>query len=426
MSAGTCTAQILRRAQVADGPEQSAYFWAEPDLLLGHEATVALLLDRIELAEKQGFPAIKYPQRCLFAADHFVPPATAERASILHRYIDFLTRRGLDLRYLFAGISHQLMLEDERVRPGMFIAGADSHTILAGALGCAATGFGSTDMLAAYVLGRVAVRICDVVRIDVRGAPDSCVGTRDAALALMRQFGEGGLAYRSLEVFDGSARGMDMATRASLANQAVEAGAKFCIVVPDEVTADFLTARDGREPDRDAWVLPSHDAQYTDVFTLDLNRLEPLVARPPSPADVVPVREMQGEKINQAFVGSCAGGRYEDLVEAAEVLSRHKVAAGVRMVVTPASRAVYLNALRAGVIEKLVEAGALVTDSSCGACGGIDKGLLAAEEVCVSTSNRNYRGRMGHKDARIFLASAKTAAASAITGRLTDPREIKG
>ena len=280
-------------------------------------------------------------------------------------------------------------------------------------------------MLAAYVFGRVAVRVCDAVRLDVVGSADPSVGSRDPALALMKLFGEGGLAYRSLEVFDRSASRLDMATRASLANQAVDAGAKFCIVVPDEDTAEFLTRRDGREPDRQAWILPSENAQYVESCTLDLSRLEPLIARPPSPADVAPVAACAGEKIHQAFVGSCAGGRLEDLAEAAEVLAGRKVAPGVRLVVTPASRAVYLEALREGVIESLVEAGALVTDSSCGACGGIDKGLLAADEACVSTSNRNFRGRMGHKNARIFLASAKTAAASAITGRITDPREIE-
>ena len=419
MSRGTFTEAILRRAQVEDGPPGSAYAWAAPDLLLGHEATVALLLDRLEGAGL----SIRHPERCLFAADHFVPPATAERAGILRRYLDFLERHGLPRQHLFQCMSHQLLLEDPRVVPGRFIAGADSHTTTGGALGCVAAGFGSTDMLVAFALGRVAVRIPEVHALSVVGRASPALGTRDLALALMGRFGQGGLAYRALEVRDESEGGIDMATRASLCNQGVDAGAKSCLVLPDEVTAAFLTARDGFV-DRGAWPSPSGDAEYDGHHSLDLSALTPLVARPPDPADVAPVAEVAGPRIHQAFIGSCAGGRLEDLREAAGILRGRRVATGVRLVVTPASRAVYLAALREGLVEALVEAGAQLTDSSCGACGGIDKGLLGPGEVCVSTSNRNFSGRMGSPEARIYLASARTAAASALTGRLTDPREV--
>ncbi len=411
--------RILERARVADGPPGSAYFWAEPDLLLGHEATVALLLDRLERAGL----TIAAPERCLFAADHFVPPATAERAGILRRYIDFLGAHGLDRGALFQGISHQILLEDRRLLPGTFVAGADSHTTMAGALGAAAAGFGSTDMLVAYATGRVAVRRPQVSYLELVGeaSPGAAVGTRDLALEMMRRYGQGGLAYRALEVRDRTPGGVDMATRASLANQGVDAGAKCCVVWPDRVTADFLEARDGVRPDPASWDLPAWPEA---ADSLDVGALVPLVARPPDPSDVVPVADVAGPAIHQAFVGSCAGGRLEDMQEAAEVLRGRTVATGVRMVVTPASRREYLRALRAGVVEALVEAGAQVTGSSCGACGGIDKGLLAPGEVCVSTSNRNFRGRMGDPDARVYLASARTVAASAVAGRLVDPREI--
>ncbi len=424
------TAQILERARVADGPVGSDYFWAEPALLLGHEATVALLLDRLERAGL----GVRHPDRCLFAADHFVPPATAERAGILRRYIDFLGRHGLDRSQLFQGISHQVLLEDRRLQPGVLVAGADSHTTMAGAVGAAAAGFGSTDMLVAYALSRVAVRVPEVVGVIWRGGypVDRGVGARDLALAMMRRFGQGGLGYRSLELRDrtdrtegaedGAGGGLSMAIRASVSNQAVDAGAKFGIWWPDDTTARFLEARDGEAPDRTGW--PDPDEAVDGFVTVDISDLEPLVARPPDPADVVPVREASGERINQAFVGSCAGGRAEDIAEAVEVLRGRRVAEGVRLVVTPASRAEYLRALRAGHVEALVEAGAMVTDSSCGACGGIDKGILGPEEVCISTSNRNFRGRMGDPTARVYLASARTVAASALTGRVTDPREV--
>lgn len=411
---------ILERARIADGPAGSEYFWAAPDLLLGHEATVALLIDRLARAGL----GVRHPERCLFAADHFVPPATAERAGILKKYLDFLEEHGLDRSHLFQGISHQIMLEDRRLRPGTFVAGADSHTTMAGALGAAATGFGSTDMLVAFGLGRVLVRVPEVVDMTLIGdlPRDRQVGTRDLALAMMARFGQGGLAYRSLELVDRTDSTIPMAMRASLANQGVDAGAKFTIWWPDSVTADFMEARDGERPDPADWNLPEPPAET--ALRLDVGDLEPLVARPPDPADVVPVRVAAGERIHQAFVGSCAGGRLEDIAEAAAVLRGRRVATGVRLVITPASRAEYLRALRAGHVETLVEAGAQVTDSSCGACGGIDKGILGPGEVCVSTSNRNFRGRMGSPEARVFLASAATVAASALTGRLTDPREV--
>lgn len=415
------TARILSRCRVEDGPNGSAYFWAEPDLLLGHEATVALLLDRLE----QAGLSVRHPERCLFAADHFVPPATSERAGILRRYLDWLDAQGLDRRHVFQGISHQILLEDSRLQPGMFVAGADSHTTMAGALGAAAAGFGSTDMLVAFGLGRVAVRLPEVVKLAFVGAlpTDQAIGTRDLALAMMARFGQGGLCYRSLEVCDRTTTSLDMATRASFSNQGVDAGAKFCLWWPDHVTEEFISQRDGASPDPSLWDLPEEGFGTPDI-QVDVSTLEPLVARPPDPSDVVPVAQVAGTSIHQAFVGSCAGGRLEDIAEAASILKDRQVATGVRLVITPASRAVYLAALRAGHVETLVAAGAQVTDSSCGACGGIDKGLLGPGEVCVSTSNRNFRGRMGDPDAEVYLASARTAAASALTGRLTDPREV--
>lgn len=419
---GTVTAQVLQRARVDDGPAGSAFFWASPDLLLGHEATVALLVDRF----RRGGLRVKHPERCLFAADHFTPPSTAERASILRLYLDFLEEQGLDRRHVFTGISHQLMLEDHRLRPGLFVAGADSHTTMAGALGAVAAGFGSTDMLVAFARGRVAVRVPRMVRLDLRGRPSPALGTRDLALALMAHFGEAGLGWAGVEVFDQTPDGVGPATRASLCNQAVDAGAKSCLFVPDAITAGWLEARDGAPPDVSTWVLPTPAAAYDDTVGLDLAVLEPLVASPPRPSNVAAARTVRGEVIHQAFVGSCAGGRLEDLREAAEILRGRRVAVGVRMVITPASRAVWLAASREGLLEILVEAGAQVTDSSCGACGGIDKGLLGRGEVAISTSNRNFRGRMGDPEARIFLASARTVAASAVLGRVADPREVTG
>ncbi len=420
----TLTARLLARAPApADGlpkmPPDSAYRWVEPHLVLGHEATIALLIERLRRAGKR----IRYPERCFFAADHFTPPATAERAGILKKYLEFVEDEGVPQRHLFQGISHQLMVEDARCLPGAVIVGADSHTTMAGALGAFAAGFGSTDILAVLATGAVAIRVPEAIRVRWTGALHRACSGKDLALDLMRRFGEGGAAYRALEFVDSTDSRICMADRLTVCNLAVDAGAKNGVVIPDEVTLDWLRARDGHAPALDG-LGPGDDADYADTLDLDVTSLEPLVARPGSPADVIPAREASQEKLHQVFIGSCAGGRFEDLRDAAEVLRGHRVRPTLRLVVTPASQAVYRRAVREGVVEVLIEAGAMVTASACGACGGIDKGLLADGEVCISTSNRNFRGRMGSTEARIYLASARTAAASALAGRVVDPREF--
>jgi 3-isopropylmalate/(R)-2-methylmalate dehydratase large subunit len=398
----------------------SAYRWVEPDLVLGHEATIALLIDRLA---KSGRP-VRFPERCFFAADHFTPPASAERAGILKRYLDFVEEQGIATRHLFKGISHQILVEDPRCLPGAVIAGADSHTTTAGAVGAFAAGFGSTDILCLLATGRVAMRVPDAVRFRFCGALPEWVSGKDLALEMMRHFGEGGAGYRSIEFVDDTEPGrpIDMASRFTLCNMAVDCGAKNGLFVPDEVTWRYLEGRDGKADRGGDWRALADDPDYAEHVDLDVAALVPLVARPGSPSDVIPAADADRERVHQVFIGSCAGGRLEDLRDAAEVLKGKQVPGTLRLVVTPASQKVYMDAMREGIIETLVAAGAMVTASACGACGGIDKGLLGAGEVCVSTSNRNFRGRMGSEDARIYLASARTAAASALAGRVVDPR----
>ncbi len=384
--------------------------------MLGHEATIALLIDRLRKTGR----GVWDPARCLFAADHFAPPATAERAGILRKYLDFVAAEGIPQRHLYRGISHQLMVEDARCVPGALIAGADSHTTMAGALGAFAAGFGSTDILALLATGTLFVAVPDAIRIDLVGeVPDGICG-KDVALLMMRRFGEGGARYRALEFVDRTS-GLSMSDRMAITNMAVDCGAKNGLFVPDATTAAFLEARDGTSPDLEPFAVGD---EYSQTMELNVEALEPLVARPGSPADVATASEAGGETVHQVFVGSCCGGRLEDIREAVRVLDGRRVHRGVRMVVTPASQAVYRAAVEEGLVTSLVDAGAMVTASACGACGGIDKGILAAGEVCVSTSNRNFRGRMGSNDARIYLASAATAAAAAVTGRVTDPGEV--
>ncbi|MGB0588644.1 MAG: 3-isopropylmalate dehydratase large subunit [Myxococcota bacterium] len=410
------TARILASHAVEAAAEGSAYVAVEPDLVLGHEATIALLIGRLRKAGRR----VKHPSRCFFAADHFVPPATAERASILRQYLQFVDEEGIPTEQLFNGISHQLLVEDTRCRPGAFIAGADSHTTMGGALGAFSAGFGSTDILGLLATGKVWVKTPDAMAIRFTGQLGLHVTGKDVALEVMRQLGEGGGRYRAIEYYDADA-GLTMAARMTLTNMAVDCGAKNGLFVPDVVTAAYMRERDGVEPEP---FDPEPGDGYVEELHIDLAALQPVVARPGSPADVVPAASVEGEPVDQVFIGSCCGGRLEDMHQALAVLAGRSVKPGLRFVVTPASRRVYQAALEDGTVSRLVAAGAMVTTSSCGACGGIDKGILGPGEVCVSTSNRNFRGRMGDPDARIYLASAATAAAAALTGRVTAPASV--
>ncbi len=415
------TARILEAHAAESDPgapteAPSSYVPVEPDLILGHEATIALLIGRLRKAGR----SVHDPSRCFFAADHFVPPATSERASILREYLRFVDDEGIPKDQLFAGISHQLLVEDSRCRPGAFIAGADSHTTMGGALGAFAAGFGSTDILGLLATGRVWVTNPDAMAIRFTGRLGPHVTGKDVALEVMRLMGEGGGRYRAIEYYDRD-QGLSMAARMTLTNMAVDCGAKNGLFVPDAVTAAYMEARDGVPA---LGYDPEPGDGYVEELHSDLGALRPVVARPGSPADVVPIAGAESEVVDQVFIGSCCGGRLEDMHQALEVLGDRTVKPGLRFVVTPASRRVYQAALEDGTVARLVAAGAMVTTPSCGACGGIDKGILGAGEVCVSTSNRNFRGRMGDPEARIYLASAATAAASALTGRIASPEEV--
>jgi 3-isopropylmalate/(R)-2-methylmalate dehydratase large subunit len=424
MSRQTLTEKILRRRSAEPVLPGSQFFRIPVDLALGHDATIALLIERFRAAGRR----IWDPSRCFFAADHFVPPSTPERADILNRYLGFMKEEAVPQDLVYRGISHQLLVEDRRCQPGMVICGADSHTVMGGALGCFASGMGSTDVLALLLTGEVILAIPDSIRVDFEGALPEWIFGKDIALEIIRQLGEGGAVDRSLEYHDRTAGGLPMESRFTIANMAVEAGATNGVFVPDETLKAYLARRDGPSgplPEfQGAWLAPDEDAPYVGELRIDVARLPPLVALPGDLGRIVPAAEAEPTAVQQVFIGSCAGGRLEDLAVAARLLRGRRVAPGVRLVVTPASQTVFQACVRNGIFEVLTEAGALVTNSSCGACGGIDKGLIGAGEVCVSTSNRNFRGRMGSPDGLIYLASALTAAAAALTGTIGDPREV--
>jgi 3-isopropylmalate/(R)-2-methylmalate dehydratase large subunit len=428
MSGQTLTEKILLRKVSAPILPGSEYFRIPVDLALGHDATIALLIERFKKTGRH----IWNPARCFFAADHFVPPSTPERADILNRYLNFVKEELAPQDLLYRGISHQLLVEDRRCQPGMVICGADSHTVMAGALGCFATGMGSTDILATLLTGDLITPVPKSIRVRLTGKVPPWIFGKDIALEIIRRIGEGGAVALALEYHDQTAHpGLSMDSRFTISNMSVEAGATNGIFVPDETLKRYLARRDasgdGHGHSADAcfegvWLEPDSDASYAQELDINVEDLPPLVALPGDLGRIVPVDKIEPQPIQQVFIGSCAGGRVEDLAIAARLLRNRRVAPGVMLVVTPASQTIYYDCLRNGIFRILAEAGALITNSSCGACGGIDKGLIGAGQACLSTSNRNFRGRMGSPDGLIYLASPLTAAAAAITGNLTDPR----
>lgn len=380
--------------------------------VVGHDATIALIVDEFYRRNL----SIWDPERVLFSNDHFSPPATAERADVSNKFLAFARECHIKHLLIDRGIFNQLLIEHRLCQPGDLIVGADSHTIMGGALGACATGMGSTDILFALATGTTWLHRPRTIKVVFKGKMCRDCSGRDVVLDLLRRFGERGANYRSLEFHDNSDEGLSIDDRCAIAGMAVEMGAKFGVFIPDEITADFCQGRDGERPPE--LLRPDDDAVYEDVIEVNLTNIGPLVAKPYTPANVSPISEINTEVITTALIGSCAGGRLSDLRDAAEVLDGRRVHPHVRLVVIPASVKVLRDALQEGCLEKLLQAGAVLNQPSCGPCGGIDKGVLGANDVCVSTSTRNYRGRMGHWNSRTYLASARTVALAALAGQI--------
>lgn len=409
------TGQIIQKH--ADGKREGGYLSVTVDFVLLPDPTFALLLT--ELRELGG--RIWDREKVLVTVDHFAPPSTVDRANIAKKVITYAADEKLPHSSIYQGICHQLLVEGPWLKPGMLVLGADSHTTTAGALGCLATGMGSTDILYTLTTGRTWLKAPEAVRIDLKGKlPPSIMG-KDVILELLGRFGEGGFLYQALEFFDVN-EAIPMDDRFAICNMVVEGGAKNGLFHPDKVTKKYLKERDGHLNRRESST--DEEPGYAKRLELDLSLLKPKVALPHSPARAVDVEEAKGEVMDQIFIGSCTGGRLRDLEVTARVLKKRKVAPGVRLLIAPASQRIYREAIEKGYMETILEAGGVILNPSCGPCGGIDKGILGGEEKCLSTSNRNFQGRMGDPSSQVYLASPLTAAASALTGRITDPREV--
>ncbi|MBO8182491.1 MAG: 3-isopropylmalate dehydratase large subunit [Archaeoglobus sp.] len=364
--------------------------------------------------------------KIVIAFDHQVPADSVNAAENHKMLRKFAEEQGILNYDVYEGIAHQLMVEKGHVLPGMLIVGADSHTCMYGALGAFATGIGSTDMGAVFALGKLWFKVPETIRFEISGKLGKRVYSKDVILKLIGMIGADGANYAACEYAGDTIRKMNMSERLTITNMAIEMGGKAGLIEPDEITRRYLSSVLSSIADHEMldWVYSDEDASYKKIVELDVSDLEPQVALPHRVDNVANVSEVKGLRVDQVFIGSCTNGRYEDLEIAAEILKGEKIARNVRLIVIPATRSIYRKALKEGLIEIFVEAGGIVEFPSCGPCMGGSFGLIASNEVSVSTSNRNFVGRQGSPEGKIYLVSPATAAATAIYGELKDPREV--
>jgi 3-isopropylmalate/(R)-2-methylmalate dehydratase large subunit len=390
------------------------------DLVLANDITAPLAIKEFR---RIGVDRVFDPQKVVMVPDHFVPNkdiASAEQARMMR---EFALEQGLVYFEVGEmGIEHVILPEKGLVLPGDVVIGADSHTCTYGALGAFATGMGSTDVASAMATGEIWMKVPPTIKFVYYGELRKWVSGKDLILYTIGDIGVDGALYVAMEFSGEAITGLSMDSRFTMANMAVEAGGKAGIFRVDNKTMDYVKSRAKR-----AYTVyePDGDAQYARIIEYDASMIEPQVAFPHLPSNTRPISQVGDIEIDQVVIGSCTNGRIEDLITAAEVLQGRKVNKRVRCIIIPGSREVYLKALRRGLIETFIESGAVVSTPTCGPCLGGHMGVLAAGERCVSTTNRNFVGRMGSPESEVYLANPAVAAASALLGRLAGPREVK-
>ncbi len=416
----TLAERILAKAAGLDQVTAGEFVMADIDLAMLHDIFAAQVFDMLR---DVGRDHVFDPDQTVVVIDHLVPAPTVEAAILHQRIREHVSRLDITAFYdAGEGICHQLLPEQGHVRPGMLIVGTDSHTTTYGALGAGGTGIGTSDMVYALATGKLWFRVPETIRFELTGALGTAVSWKDVILYLAGRFGSDVAQYRAMEFAGPAVKAADMSSRLTVSNMALELGAKFGLFAADEVTDAYLRDHGGRGAEPFG---PDPDASYEAVIEISLSDLPPQVAMPHEVDRVGPVADVEGLSIDQAFIGSCTNGRIEDLRAAAEVLEGRHIAPGVRLLVAPASRGVLQEAVNTGVLASLVDAGASVLAPGCGPCFGGHGGLLGPGERCIGTHNRNFIGRMGSAEAEIYLASPATVAASALVGRIADPRQME-
>jgi len=423
----TIVEKILARATGQPGVRAGEVVEPAVDLAMSHENAALVINQFHEIYQGTGLePTIWDPSRVSIIFDHRVPAESAKTATNQKKVRDFVRHHGIakfhDVRGDQGGICHQILPESGYVRPGQVVVGTDSHTTTHGALGAFAFGIGATEMASVWTLGTVLnLEVPSTIRVVVNGRLSEFVSPKDLILHLIGRISARGANFRVIEFHGETIRNMSTSGRLVLCNMSVEAGATSGIVPADEETVRYLR-EEAKVGDEIAAVTPDADASYNQVIEIDASRLPPQIACPHTVDNVKPVDAVAGTKIHQVVVGSCTNGRLDDLAAVARIMKGKKVAAGVRMLVFPASWRIYTQALRAGHLADLIEAGAVVMNPGCGCCLGVHQGALADGEVALSTTNRNFQGRMGNPKSEVYLCSPEVAAASALTGVIRDPR----
>ncbi len=410
----TITEKIIAAHSGNDQVHPGQFVQAKVDLALGNDITAPLAVNEFD---KAGFASLDDPSRVVFVLDHFTPNKDIKSAGNCKMLREFAKKQTMTKFYESGncGVEHALLPEQGLVGPADLVIGADSHTCTYGALGAFSTGVGSTDLAAAMATGMVWLKVPLTMRFTFKGEPGKYVGGKDYILEVLRRIGVEGARYKAME-FDGPAiEALDMEGRMTICNMAIEAGGKSGIIAPDEKTREYCGS-DGLSGDPDASV--------ESTMEIDVSKLELLVAHPSLPSNVKPAAESKDVVIDQAFIGSCTNGRISDLRQAAEILKGKKAAPGVRLIIIPATPKIWRQAMDEGLYDIFMDAGAVISAPTCGPCLGGHMGVLARGEKAVSTTNRNFVGRMGHPESGVYLAGPAVTAASAVMGRIAVPSEV--
>ena len=415
----TIAEKILKTHSKVEEISPGQFIEAEIDLIMVHEQ----LGGRIHKEyEKLGLDKVWDPNKIFFIMDHWVPAPTITAAQMHQDCRDFAEKYGfIHNMGMNKGICHQVLPEMGFARPNMLIVGSDSHTTTYGAFNCLSTGIGATDVSVVFATGNLWFKIPESYKIELTGKLNEGVMSKDFILSFIGEISTKGAIYKSLEFHGKGTENLSIDSRMTISNMVVEAGAKFGVFLPDKKLDIWLKNRTKEEY---SFIKPDEKAEYEKSYRYDLSKITPVVAKPSNPGNITPVEEIRGLEIDQAFLGSCTNGRMEDLRVAAKMLKGKKIYPKTRMIITPASKEIYMNALSEGLIEIFLNAGAIVTHSTCGACIGGHLGVLGPDEICISSTNRNFVGRMGDPSSEVFLASPATVAASALNGKITDPREV--
>ena len=416
----TMTQKILAAHAGLDHVEAGQLIEAELDLVLGNDITSPVAIHEMD---KMKADTVFHKDKIALVMDHFIPNKDIKSAENCKCCREFACRHEISNYFDVGdmGIEHALLPEKGLVVAGDAVIGADSHTCTYGALGAFSTGVGSTDMAAGMVTGKAWFKVPSAIRFELVGKPSKWVSGKDVILHIIGMIGVDGALYRSMEFTGEGIKNLSMDDRFTICNMAIEAGGKNGIFPVDETALQYMKEHSKREF---TVYEADEDAEYDETYVIDLSRLKPTVSFPHLPSNTRTIDQVGEVKIDQAVIGSCTNGRIDDIRAAAEILKGKKVAKGVRCIVIPATQAIYLQAMREGLLEIFIEAGAVVSTPTCGPCLGGYMGILAAGERCISTTNRNFVGRMGHVDSEVYLASPAVAAASAVAGKITAPEAV--